>query len=115
VVAQPPPTPAAPAPRRSIKLTIDSIPQGAAVTIDGESRGKTPYTGEIERSDAAAEIKLTLAGYVTVARKIALDNNVVLSISLEPAPRAPARPARPPDPQGTKDPFEQLDKKKGQP
>jgi len=50
-----------------------------------------------------------------VTRKITLDDNVVLAISLEPAPRAPARPVRVPDPQGTKDPFEQLEKKKGQP
>ena len=115
VAAPPSPPPATPAAHRSIRLTIDSIPQGASVTIDGETRGKTPYAGEIERSDTPVEIKLTLAGYLTVTRKIALDDNVVLAISLEPAPRAPARPVRPPDPQGPKDPFEQLEKKKGQP
>jgi serine/threonine protein kinase len=98
-----------------IRITIASVPPGAAVMIDGESRGKTPYAGELERTDAPAEIKLTLAGYLATTRKITLGDDVALSISLEPAPRAPARPPRVPDPQAPKDPFEQLEKKKGQP
>jgi hypothetical protein len=133
------PAPAAPAPiarpgqPATVKVTIDSRPPGATVAIGGEVRGTTPFEGEISRRDAEVEVKLTLAGYAPGIRKIVLDDKVVLSLELErvrrtaasPAPVAPAAPpTRPPpatqaaparDPIGTKNPFEQLENKKGQP
>jgi serine/threonine protein kinase len=78
---------AEPRPRRPVRLNVNSTPPGASVTIDGEVRGKTPYAGELARRDAPIELQLTLAGYLPVTRKIALDGNVVLTLTLEPLPK----------------------------
>jgi hypothetical protein len=41
------------------------------VWIDGVSRGVTPYRGEIEGGNTPLEIRLALAGYVPMARRLA--------------------------------------------
>ena len=74
-------------------LKVSSTPPGASVTIDGELRGKTPYTGELPRRATPIELTLALPGYQSVKRAIALDGNVVLSLTLEPAPRPAPAPA----------------------
>jgi hypothetical protein len=70
-----------------VHLKVSSTPPGASVTIGGEVRGKTPYTGELPRSTTPIELTLALPGYQPVTRTIAVDGNVVLSLTLEPAPR----------------------------
>jgi eukaryotic-like serine/threonine-protein kinase len=93
----PPPTVTAPvaepAPRRPVRLTVNSTPPGASVTIDGEARGKTPFAGQLTRRDAPIELTLALAGYLSVTRRLTLDGNIVLSLTLEPSPK-PTPPAQ---------------------
>jgi serine/threonine-protein kinase len=129
---QPPPAPAQPAapppvtttaieakPAKTVRVSVDSRPEGATVTIDGEETGKTPYAGELDRRDTPVEIKLALAGYVPVTKKVNPSDNVALSLSLVRARRVGARPTpvapvHGVDPEGTKNPFDRLGKK-GQP
>ena len=82
-------------------LKVNSTPPGASVTFGGEVRGKTPYSGELPRSTTPIELTLALPGYQPAKRTIALDGNVVLSLTLEPAtptPRPPPVPAPAPAP-----------------
>ncbi|QDQ29110.1 PEGA domain-containing protein [Chitinimonas arctica] len=46
------------------KLTVQSEPSGAEVTINGQSRGKTPLVTEIKRQDLA-QMSVSLDGYKT--------------------------------------------------
>ena len=57
-------------PKRA-RIEVLSSPPNAAVWIDGVARGMTPYRGEIESGTAPLEIRLALAGYEPVARRLA--------------------------------------------
>ena len=48
-------------------LTFSSQPQGATVTIDGTSYGKTPLTVVVKRSMNGAAVQYSLDGYQTKA------------------------------------------------
>ena len=100
---------------KTVRVTVDSTPSGATMTIDGENRGTTPCLLELDRRDTPVEIKLTLAGYVPMAKRLALRDDVVLSLSLErvrrvapvaPQPTVTLTPTKSLLP-STKNPFEQ--------
>ena len=108
-----------PKPAKTVRVAVDSTPAGATVTIGGEKTGTTPYVGELDRRDTPVEIKLTLAGYVSVTKKVNPKDNVEVSLLLvrerrvdsRPTPVAPVNTV---DPERTKNPFDRLEKK-GQP
>ncbi len=55
----------------TVDLTVDSIPPGAQIVLDGAVLGTTPYHGALPRGDREARLVLRLAGYadkVIVAR-----------------------------------------------
>ena len=83
-----------------VRVQIDSTPPGATVAIDGRRLGVTPFTGELDRRDARAELELSLPGYQTAKRTVALGDDLVLTLPLDRAPEPPApRSAKPrPDP-----------------
>lgn len=90
-----------------VPVTIDSTPVGATVSINGVEQGLTPYRGDQVRRDTPVEVKLALAGYEPVIRKIALRSGVVIVIALDRA-RPPPRPGRDgvtTDPDRIKNPF----------
>jgi hypothetical protein len=87
----PPPAPV-PAPRA--ELAIDSDPQGAAVTIDGEPIGATPVTRLVDADGREHVVRLELAGYRAEVRQIVADHNRGLAVALH---RLRDRPARPMD------------------
>jgi hypothetical protein len=62
------------------------------VTFAGELRGTTPYIAELPRSSTPFDVTIALPGYQPVQRLVVLDNNVLLLIHLDPAPKpTPAR------------------------
>jgi hypothetical protein len=89
-----------------VHLKVNSTPPGASVTIGGEARGKTPYTGELPRSTTPIELTLALPGYQSVKRTITLDGNTVMSLTLEPAPKPASAPTPTPTPAPTPSPAQ---------
>jgi eukaryotic-like serine/threonine-protein kinase len=125
----PPPVPIPPPPvtavePKTIKLTIESSPPGATVTIDGDKKGTTPYVGELPRGTGRVEVQLTLARHVTLTRKIDPKDDIALSLALErvqqrtkttaTTTRTTTEPSNHDTSDDTKNPFDRIEKK-GQP
>ena len=73
---------------RVAKLTIESVPAGAAVyASDGALLGKTPLKIEWPASTAPATFELRLAGYRKRTTELVIGGNTSLRIELEPLPR----------------------------
>jgi serine/threonine-protein kinase len=71
------PTPAAqsqsaatPVELKRVRLEIRSTPPKATVWLDGVARGVTPYRGEVEGGNMPVEIRLALAGYESMDRRL---------------------------------------------
>ena len=81
--AEPPPVePTAPPVPAEIVVTIESEPQGARVTVDGEEVGVTPY--ELRRPSGAppAALELRHRGYRTLRQTIRADRDQRLVLAL---------------------------------
>jgi hypothetical protein len=75
-----------------VNLRVNSTPTGATVTFGGKVRGTTPYVAELPRDSTPFEVTIALPGYQPIQRLVVLDNNVLLLIHLDPAPKpAPAK------------------------
>jgi hypothetical protein len=81
------------------QLTVLSTPSGATVTIDGQPRGVTPFTGQL--APGKHSVTLSLKGYTDAQQALELDaaHAQDLKLSLSPAPEAPPdkSPAGPAD------------------
>ena len=113
VVASPPPPSAAAidAPSR-IAVTFETIPPGAALTIDGEKRGTTPLDVQFDPA-GARQIDIELAGYITATQQLTLDRDPHVVIPLapveakpKPKPKAGRPSSRPPH---DENPFQRFD------
>jgi serine/threonine-protein kinase len=81
------------------KLTIESVPAGAAVfASDGALLGKTPLKIEWPVSTASVTFELRLPGYRKRTKDLVIGGNTTLRIELEPLPRV----VPPPDAGGAK-------------
>ncbi|HSS02692.1 MAG TPA: PEGA domain-containing protein, partial [Kofleriaceae bacterium] len=91
-------TPIAAKPASTVRVTIDSRPQGATVIIGGQTRGVTPYIGDLDRNGGQVELELTLPGYAPEIRSVVLTDDIAWSVSLDRAQLAPraAMPATEP-------------------
>jgi serine/threonine protein kinase len=73
-LAPPPPPPApaptAPAPAATVRVALDSAPQGATVNGAGGPLGKTPLLLNLPRSQDAVELTLTKPGYAPLPYKV---------------------------------------------
>ena len=68
------------------RLSIDSVPPGAAVTdSDGASLGKTPIKIEWPISDLPVTFELRLGGYKRKQQQIVVNGNTALRVELERA------------------------------
>jgi hypothetical protein len=72
------------------RLTVQSEPAGASVTVDGRAAGEAPVSVDV--SPGSHEVALTAIGYAPVKRKINVDAGVrgLVSIGLLPMAGAPA-------------------------
>jgi len=117
--AEPPPAPAA-APATadapavtvpSITVHIESIPNGAALFIDGKKRGVTPYDLVLDHAQRVA-LRLELEGHADVTQQLALDHEQHLLIPLPELPRTEPtkrKPANKPANKPAADPFQRFD------
>ncbi|HEX5060106.1 MAG TPA: PEGA domain-containing protein, partial [Kofleriaceae bacterium] len=107
----PPPPVEAPAPT-GVMLQIDSVPPGAAITIDGKPRGVTPLQVKLYEP-RTVKLALALAGYVSVKQELAIDHDQRVLIPLAPKPKAavakPAAKKKDPKKKDPKDPFQRFD------
>jgi len=86
-----------------IALRIDSIPSGATLVVDGETKGPTPHVLRLA-SKHQLRLTLELAGYAPVTQELAVDHDQDLLIPLVAAPEPPKPPDKPPVKRGAKDP-----------
>jgi hypothetical protein len=112
----PPPAPA-PAPATTVRVALDSSPQGATVTDASGPIGKTPLIMDLPRSDQVVELKLTKPGFVPLLFKVIpqQDKDVVatlkrgggrpaLAAAVGPPPVPAKGPVGPPAPAPAKPP-----------
>lgn len=90
-------------------LSIDTVPTHAAISVNGEPRGKTPANLELPKGKEEVVIEIQHAGYVTMKERVVPDVNQRLKLSLVPEstttttatttagakPTKPAKPAKP--------------------
>lgn len=55
------------------RMTINSNPSGATLYLDGENKGRTPFTGELASGDYT--LRLTHSGYRDVKKQVHLDSS----------------------------------------
>lgn len=77
-------------PPRMVSVTVQTQPPGAAVALDGRTRGTTPLRLPLQQG-TPVRLKLSLPGYAPVARLLRPQGSLAVSIKLEPLPR-PALP-----------------------
>jgi hypothetical protein len=84
-------------PLAQVRFRVDSVPRGAAVSIDGRAAGVTPLTVELPanaQGEAMAEFHFALDGYQPISVSAGGHGpEVVLRQELQPAPRGRTRPA----------------------
>jgi serine/threonine protein kinase len=87
-VSRPAPSTVAPKPPPVVpmgELDLTSKPEGATVTIDGESVGTTPWLGEL--TEGEHRLRLSRPGYSPVEQRIAVSAGETLKQSLQLTPR----------------------------
>jgi len=94
-VPTPSPPPAAAEPAPTVRVALDSKPQGATVTSPTGALGKTPLLLQLPRSQEVMELTLTKPGFVPLPYKVIPYQDKQLVANLR---RAAARPALPPAP-----------------
>jgi hypothetical protein len=65
-----------------VTISIDTMPSGATVIVDGDERGVTPLDVRVAKSDKALTVTLKNAGYVPMAQQVVPDKDVRMSVSL---------------------------------
>ncbi len=76
---------------RTVALSIDSVPPGAIVSVDGTSRGLTPLVIELTRSDTPLSLRLELEGHETLVEAVVPTESQRLRVTLVPSPRRTTR------------------------
>ncbi len=77
-------------------LTVESIPSGANIEVDGQTCAATPHCSFKLSPGATYTVKADLKGYVSGSQSVALSGDEAISIELAPEP--PAQPVVPPAP-----------------
>jgi serine/threonine-protein kinase len=75
-------------PVAKVKLTVQTTPEGAEVTLDGVKIGTSPVTYEAAKADGDHILAMTAKGYLPLERKIPLAADAFLSLNLEKDPKA---------------------------
>ncbi|MBS2023444.1 MAG: PEGA domain-containing protein, partial [Deltaproteobacteria bacterium] len=85
-VLQRPPGPA--------RLTIESDPMGADITVDGQVVGTTPLAQEVSLEAGEHQVEARRAGFVSVAQTVTVEQaqTASLRLAMAPAPKEPLPP-----------------------
>ena len=106
---EPAPTPSEATPGQAITnvtVTIETVPEGATIRINGKAFGTTPVEYELGPSGGEIDIAISKPGYVDIRQQLDIDHDHRLLIPLQKAkPAAKVRKKK----QGAKDPFERFD------
>jgi serine/threonine-protein kinase len=70
------------APAMTDEVRLRSRPEGAFVTINGEKRGRTPLTLELEHGEQVT-VRFSLSGYQTERRRLRVGEQEELRIRLK--------------------------------
>jgi hypothetical protein len=72
-------------------VSVKSVPPGAFVTFGTETapRGKAPITFEVDKSDADAQIEISLPGYKVETRTVRPNGSVDIEVALTKKSRRP--------------------------
>ena len=74
-------------PPRTVSVTVQSEPPGAAVQLGGRARGVTPLRLRL-RQGVPIRLELSLTGYFTETRMVRPTDSVAVDIRLQSVPRA---------------------------
>jgi serine/threonine-protein kinase len=85
-VEQPPPTVAQP-----VTLQVSTEPAGAAIEVDGQVLGQTPYTLTLKPDAPPVTLALSLTGYEPISQQVSADQAPGLSVKLTPKRKTPRR------------------------
>jgi|JI10StandDraft_1071094.scaffolds.fasta_scaffold37935_4 serine/threonine protein kinase len=74
-----------------VSVSVKSVPPGAFVTFGTETapRGKAPITFEVDKSDADAQIEISLPGYKVETRTVRPNGSVDIEVALTKKSRRP--------------------------
>jgi eukaryotic-like serine/threonine-protein kinase len=100
--AEPEPTAGAPSPARqrgTVRLAVDSIPQGAEVSIGGKQVANTPWSIDLARTGEALTLVVSRGGFLPITERVVPDTDQKLVLHLQPVAamtgQKKARSARP--------------------
>jgi hypothetical protein len=84
VVAPPPKPVEAPAPPANVSLSVSTTPPGATIRRADTKvvLGKTPLSVELPRGPGEVGLEFELSGYRPVEKKVRLDSNGTLDVTL---------------------------------
>jgi len=92
--SEPPAEPAQAEPSREpVTIELRSSPKGALVALNGEKRGRTPLSLELER-DTEATVRFSLRGYHAEQRQFVADEDDSLRVRLKKKSRPPPSPIK---------------------
>jgi serine/threonine-protein kinase len=83
-------TPQPPAPQL-VALQVSTEPSGAAVEVDGQVLGQTPYTLTLRPDAPPVTMALSLTGYEPLSQQVSADQAPGLSVKLTPKRKPPRR------------------------
>ena len=91
------PVPIAPPPVTTGKITIDSRPAGATISVNGKKRGRAPVSIDVDLKKVAEQslqIQAELDGYLTntITSTVKRGDNLVSMVELKPIPIKPKDP-----------------------
>jgi len=89
-VAAPVPRPAAP---ETIVFSVSVAPSSAQISIDGQPMPSNPFVGHFAKTGGTHRVRATAPGHQPKERLVSFDDNVMIDLSLTPAPPSPQPPA----------------------
>jgi serine/threonine-protein kinase len=71
------------APVTMVRVTVDSNPPGASISINGEPAGRAPVTREVPR-DTMVEARATMDGYLWSSQSMSAVSDMSMTLTLQP-------------------------------
>ncbi|GAB4198822.1 MAG: hypothetical protein OHK0013_08390 [Sandaracinaceae bacterium] len=72
-----------PTPVTMVRVTVDSNPPGASITINGEPAGRAPVTRDVPR-DTMVEARAEMEGYLQSSQSMSAGSDVTMTLTLQP-------------------------------
>jgi hypothetical protein len=82
--------------RKVARVTLDTAPQGAEITVDDVVVGKTPLSEPLVLNAGRRKINATLSGHLPMQRYVDVAGSEEVKVALELTPLTPLKPPQPP-------------------